>query len=105
MGENPGYTGVVHATATVPVLVAVATTAVGADGVLLILVPQLDTLVLGKLLVSPGHTIRTIPSPPAPPPEEFELKIIDPEAVNIYVLKPPDETYVAVVVAAANVSG
>jgi hypothetical protein len=46
-----------------------------------------------------------MPPAPAPPPEEFELKIIDPEAVNIYVLKPPDETYVAVVVAAANVSG
>jgi hypothetical protein len=32
-------------------------------------------------------------------------KFIDPDAVNIYVLKPPDATYVALVIAAANVSG
>jgi hypothetical protein len=105
---NPGYTGVVHATEIVPVLVAEVITAVGADGTALMLVPQLPTLVLGKLLAAPGHTIRTIPPPP---PSVFELvvtlelKDIVPDAVNIYVLYPPDETYVAVVVAATYISG
>jgi hypothetical protein len=51
MGVNPGYAGAVHATEIVPVLVAEVITAVGADGVAAILVPQLATLVLGNLLV------------------------------------------------------
>jgi hypothetical protein len=70
----------------VPVLVAEVITAVGADGTVLMLVPQLPTLVLGKLLAAPGHTMRTIPPPPPPNVFELELKIIDPDAVNMYVL-------------------
>jgi hypothetical protein len=90
---NPGYIGVVHATEIVPVLVAEVITAVGADGTALMLVPQLPTLVLGKLLAAPGHTIRTIP----PPPTDVagpKVMVPEPTVVQIYVLYPPETVIV-----------
>jgi len=91
---NPGYIGVVHATEIVPVLVAEVITAVGADGTALMLVPQLPTLVLGKLLAAPGHTIRTIPPPPIDVVNEPKVMVPEPTVVQIYVLYPPETVIV-----------